>query len=247
MGFNPFATVDDYPGMLNKISTFTFAGSILAVWFLRAECRSVDALLAHLALPIPVASGLLIPLGTVLPAFLIAFLSRVFKFHDRLSDLFAIRRRFDVTAILLPLAVACNANLTVSQIRQIKKNRQDLMYKLFYRYASSSPGKAVIERHYITMALDQWCWYWILLEVSALVFLLSLVFLSTGRYPVASACLAGVLLLIGALQLVRNFCADYALQEVEQIAASDERRAAIAAEFHALQGGTSWDSVRECR
>jgi hypothetical protein len=113
------------------------------------------------------------------------------------------------------------------------------MYKVFYKYASSSPGKAVIERHYITLALDQWCWYWILLELSALVFLLSVVFLLTARYLLASLFLGGVLLLIGALQLVRNLCADYALQEVEQIAASDERRAAIAAEFHALQGGAS--------
>jgi hypothetical protein len=126
MGFNPFATVDDYPGMLNKISTFTFAASILAVWLVRAEFRPVDVLLARLGIPIPVQSGLLIPLGIVLPAFLIAFLSRVFKLHDRLSDLFSIRQRFDIAAILFPLAVACNAGLTVSQIRQIKKSREDL-------------------------------------------------------------------------------------------------------------------------
>jgi hypothetical protein len=239
MGFNPFATVDDYPGMLNKISTFTFAGSILAVWLLRAEFRPVDALLARLGVPIPVLGGILLPLGTVLPAFLIAFVSRVFKLHDRLSDLFSIRLRFDIAAILFPLAVACNGNLTFSQIRQIKKNREDLMYKVFYRYASSSPGEAAIEKHYITLALDQWCWYWILLEASALVFLLSVVFLLTKRYLLASLFLGGVLFLIGALRLVMNLCADYALQEVEQIAASDERRATIAAEFHALQGGAS--------
>ena len=223
MGFNPFATVDDYPGMLNKISTFTFAGSILGIWLLRGEFATLNALLAPLSIPIPLQSGLSIPFGTVLPAFVIAFLSRVFKFHDRLSDLLLIRHRFDISAILFPLAIACGAHLTVDQIRQIKRRREDLMYRVFYKYASSTPGKAVIDKHYITMALDQWCWYWIVLELSALAFLIAVPSFIAGKHLLASLFLAGVLGSAGVLQLIRNLCLDYALQQVEEIAAAPER------------------------
>lgn len=239
MGFNPFATVDDYPGMLNKISTFTFGASILGLWLLRAEFATLDALLAPLNLSIPLLSGLSIPLGTLLPAFVVAFLSRVFKFHDRLSDLFRIRHRFDVSAILFPLAKVCGANLSADQIRQVKKRREDLMYRVFYRYASSSPDKAIIEKHYITMALDQWCWYWIVLELCALAFFLALVFLIAQRYLLAGLFLAGVLVSVGLLQLIRKLCVGYAKQEVAEIAATPERRLAIAEEFRALQGRES--------
>jgi hypothetical protein len=237
MGFNPFATVDDYPGMLNKIPTFTFFASTLGLWLLRVEFTTLDAFLAPLNVPIPLLSGVSIPLGTVLPAFVVAFLSRVFKFHDRLSDLFRIRHRFDISAILFPLAIACAADLSVDQMRQVKKRREDLMYRVFYKYASSSPGKAAIEKHYITMALDQWCWYWIVLELCALAFFLAVVFFVAQSYLLASLFLASVLLSIGVLQLIRNLCVDYALQEVEEIAATSERRLAMAKEFRALQGG----------
>ena len=75
------------------------------------------------------------------------------KLHDRLSDILHIRERFDISHILFPLALASGAACTVEQIWKIKRNRQDLMYKVFYKYASSSPGKSQIELHYITLAL----------------------------------------------------------------------------------------------
>ena len=92
MSFNPFSSVGDYPGMLNKVATYTFFVALLLVWFVRSEIRDLDEPLSKLTLPIPIASGLNIPLGTVLPAFVIAFLSRVLKLHDRISDVLRIRQ-----------------------------------------------------------------------------------------------------------------------------------------------------------
>ena len=154
VGFNPFASIG-LPGMLNKIAIFTCGVSIFAVWLLRHESPSVEAFLASLTLPVPIATGLAIPLGTILPAFLIALVSRIFKLHNHLSNILGIRHRFDLEAILFPLAIATSIAFPVEKVRQIKKQRKDLMYKTFYKYASSSPSKAVIETHYITMALDQ--------------------------------------------------------------------------------------------
>lgn len=48
MGFSPFATVGDYPGMLNKIATFVFLMVLLGTWFLRLHISSLDTALAPL-------------------------------------------------------------------------------------------------------------------------------------------------------------------------------------------------------
>src|SRR5262249_16958565 len=119
MGFNPFASVCDYPGMLNKIATYTFFVTLLVVWFLRMEIPQVATVLSNLTLHVPLASGLTLPLGTVLPAFVGAFLSRVLKLHDRLSDMLRLRQRFDVAAILLPLAVGSGTALGIGMVRKI--------------------------------------------------------------------------------------------------------------------------------
>jgi hypothetical protein len=234
MGFNPFGTVDSYPSMLNKIATFTFIGLILAVWLLREVFGDLDAFLKPLNVRIPIQSGLSIPLGTLLPAFVIALLSRIFKLHDRLSDLLGIRKRFDVSDILFPLALGCFTNLSPTQIRRIRNNRQDLMQKVFYKYVSSSPGSAVIDQHYIIMALDQWCWYWIVLELSALAFMLAMILLIGGKYLLAALLFLSVLIATSLLFHIRKLCSDYAMQEIEQIIATHVRRESIAEEFRAL-------------
>jgi len=174
MDLDFFKAVGDYPKMLNKIAVSTFTGTILAIWLLRYEVPALDNLLKPLSVPIKVFGDVNLPLGTILPALVVAALSRMFKLHDRISDIFRIRQRFDVGEILFPMAIASGASLSGDQIRAIRKNCKSMMYKVFYKYASSTAGKAVIDSHYITMALDQWCWYWIVLELTFLAFVLRL-------------------------------------------------------------------------
>lgn len=233
MSFNPFKAVGDYPKMLNKIAASTFFVAIGFTALLSSQFTSVRCLLEPLSIPISI-SGVSLPLGILLPALLVAILSRIFKLHDRISDVLNIRQRFDVGEILFPLAMGSGASLSVDQVRKIKKDREPMMYKVFYKYASSSPGKAIIETHYITMALDQWCWYWMVLEATFLSLVLAVTFLATARSPLAAIFLAVVLVAVGVLQLIRQLCSDYALQEVEAIVQEPNRRQAVAKEFNAL-------------
>lgn len=237
MDFSAFKAVGDYPKMLNKIALSTFAGAILAVWLLRYELPALDNPLKPLSLQIQVAGGFSLPFGTLLPAFVVAALSRIFKLHDRISDVFHIRQRFDVSEILFPMAIGSGASLTGNQIRAIKRNRESresMMYEVFYKYASSTPGKAVIDSHYITLALDQWSWYWIVLEQTFLAVVLAGTFCITARYSLAAMFLGVVLVAIGVLQFIRNLCSDYALQEVEAILGDSARRLEVAEAFRAL-------------
>jgi hypothetical protein len=234
MDLDVFKTVGDYPKMLNKIGLSTFVGAILSVWLIRHELPSFNSYLSPLSVPIPVGSGLNIPFGTILPAFAVAALARIFKLHDRLSDVFRIRQRFDVSEILLPMTIISGASLNGAQVRALRKNRVEMMYKVFYKYASSSEGKAVIDSHYITMALDQWCWYWIMLEQTFLAGVLAGTFWVTARYALAATFLTLILVAIGLLQIIRGSCSDYALQQVEQILGDTPRKLEVAEEFRAL-------------
>ncbi len=233
MDFNFFKAIVDYPKMVGKIALSTFAGSILAVWLLRHELPALNSCLGPLNTPIEVA-GISISFGTVLPAFVVTALSRIFKLHDRLSDIFRIRQRFDVSEILFPMAIASGASLSGEQIRAIRRNRKAMMDRVFYKYASSTKGKAVIDSHYITMALDQWCSYWIVLELTFLACILAGTFWIAARYSLAATSLAVVLALICVLQGIRSLCSDYALHEVEQILGDSQRRQEVAGAFRAL-------------
>ena len=138
MSFNPFGAANDYPTMLNKIATYMFLVSILLITLVRNRIPSIEQILSPYNFQIPIASGLPIPLGTILPAFAISFITRIFKLHDRISDIFKIRQRFDTYIILYPMALASTAELSLPQVNKISIQRNELMSKVFYKYASST-------------------------------------------------------------------------------------------------------------
>jgi hypothetical protein len=233
VALNPFETVSDYPSMLNKIAAYTFGAAIAATALLRYQVPAIELFLAKFSVPIPVA-GFSFPLGTILPAFMFAFGGRVIKLHNKISDLFGIRQRFDVHEILMPLALATGTRVTTSQLEKISSQRRQLMADVFYKYISSSTGKPVIEKHYTTMAFDQWSWYWILLEVSIVAAIVGGVLLFTGKSFAAAIILISILLIIWALQVIRAACARYALQEVNQILSDEDRKREVEDVFSAL-------------
>lgn len=234
MSLNPFATVNDYPTMLNKIAWYTFTVSLGAVFILRDNIPLIENVLKNLNFQIPVLSGIQLPIGTVLPAMIVALFSRSIKFHDRISDVFKIRKRFDIYHILFPLALVSSSNCNVSKIDSIKNNRNDLMGKVFYKYASSSSEKAQIDPHYITMALDQWSWYWIVLEAISIMFIISITLIFFSKYFISIILLLLVLVGIGFLQLLKIQCSKYALQQVDQILSDNTRKLEVQGVFNAL-------------
>jgi hypothetical protein len=97
-------------------------------------------------------------------ALVVLVFSRTTRFHDRVSDLFQIRARFDRANILLPLAVMSGVQMTARQIGHLKIDRQPLMRETFYKYASSRREKPLVDKHDIESALEAWHMYWVALE-----------------------------------------------------------------------------------
>ncbi|MEY2539509.1 MAG: hypothetical protein QOG67_3249 [Verrucomicrobiota bacterium] len=97
-------------------------------------------------------------------ALVVLVFSRTTRFHDRVSDLFKIRARFDRANILLPLAVMSGVQMTARQIGHLTIDRHPLMREAFYKYASSRQETPLVDKHDIESALEAWHMYWVALE-----------------------------------------------------------------------------------
>lgn len=233
MAVNPFATVSDYPSMLNKIAAFNFFVSLIAVAVIVWRVPYFGTIHMGLTVKVP-ETGVEVPVAILLVALLIALISRMVKLHDRVSDLFGIRKRFDVYDILLPMASASGVVLSLDQQERIRAERHELMKNAFYKYASSSPGRAQIDQHVITMALDQWSWYWICTETICILAVSGVVLAICRQYAASTLLSVIVLLLIALLQPIREFCRGYARDEIAQILEDPSRLAAVQGVFRAL-------------
>ena len=153
---------------------------------------------------------------------------------EKIADLFRIRIHFDVDKILLPMCILSRASISRENYLRIKKNRSDLMGKVFYKFVSSTEGKAQIDRHLIVSALDQWSWYWIVLEAAVTFLLTSVIFIIFGNYMFGYWFLVSVLLFVSFSFIIYNNCERYALNEVKEILADQTRVDEVRSEFNAL-------------
>jgi len=229
-------TVSSYSQMLRKIAVFTFLIGAGLVAILRGKIPVIEQYLGRpcLNVSIPVLE-FSIPLGTFLPALGIALLFRALKFHDRISDLLGIRSCFDVNHILLPLAKKVGMELRGTELEALSKQRRRLMSEVFYAFASSTPSDKGIDTHYVTMALDQWSWFWIVIEGIPLILASSVALFFgagwTSGLVVLVICAALMLLLMPIWQQ----CKRYAMDEVCQIVSDPDRKKRIVEAFSALQ------------
>jgi hypothetical protein len=216
MGLNPFDTVSSYSAMLNKIAVFTFfvALGVLAVFVWQVPAAA--SILPGLNFKIP-DTEIEVRGSVFIGALIVAFIFRIFKIHDRISDLFGIRQRFDIFSILVPMASASGVSLSLAQQEKLPTKRHQLMRGVFYRYASSSESKSVIDPHSVTMALDQWSWYWICVEGICVTALGSVAFAFWSQYKTAFYLLVIDLLVIWLLQGLKELSRRYARDEIRQI------------------------------
>jgi hypothetical protein len=226
-----FERISNYTKMLIRISVSTFFVSLGMVALLRWRIPPADALLSGLPLTVKM-QDLAIPLATVVVAGVVAVTFRIFRLHDRLSDVFGIRARFDIANIIFPLAAGSNANLSVSRMEGIRSGRVRIMRDVFYKYASST--KPVIDGHLVEDALDHWGWYWCFLEAMCLFLLGALVSAGFSHWRLCSALLFGCGVLFLLVFLNSRLCAQAAQREVEAILADGARRDEIGETFRAI-------------
>ena len=221
--------------MLAKIAVFTLASAILATMLLSVTVSTLGDALRTWAVPIPV-EGISIPLGVLAVALAWTVITRLVKLHDRVSDVLGLRKRFDIQHILKPMATAVGVSLSAKQEIAMKCSRRRLMSDAFYKYASGGEGKAVIDEHYVSLALDQWAWFWIIVE-SMVTWALAGIILVSSAHFIAAAIVLGCVA-ASSLLLVLSWQASvrYAQDEIRQITQDQARQKEIAGIFNALPG-----------
>jgi hypothetical protein len=126
------------------------------------------------------------------------------------------------------------ATLTLDQLAKLDARRNDLMGQVFYAYASSDLAKCKIDTHNVTMALDQWSWYWIGLEAMMIVGLSGAAFYLIGDYFASGTAAWVVVAGLGALHWIRTSCRRYALDQIHLILKVNGAKDAIRQAFSAL-------------
>lgn|SRR5208337_3032869 len=233
MEFSPFEAVSGYPQMLNKIGISTFVVSLGVTWLLRMQFGSLDDALEKFDLNVTI-QGASVAIGYAIPALVVAVSFRIFKMHDRISDVFGIRSNFDVREILVPIAGEADVAVPLEKLKRIVEKRDDLMNDVFYRYASGTKGNAVIDEQMVTMALDQWSWFWMLLEAAAITLPCALSLMFLGRAGPAAWLFAAFITLLTLMRLVLPLCARYAHREVKAIVENGNRRSHVKQVLSAL-------------
>jgi len=218
----PKLHVKNYSELLSKLCFFLFATSTICFYLLRFHAEPIRNLFRTLAASFPqnLTFAGLAPsdAAPMVLAMILAWLSHSIRWHDRLSDLFGIRHRFDIHQILIPSALLVGANLDQSKYERLLGSRNSLMRTVFYKYSSSGEGDdRVVSNHTLREALTSWSWYWVLLEALSIMIptSLALAFFSAPNWAFTLSIIS--ILFVGIMQFLYGETSRYARAEIIDI------------------------------
>src|SRR6202030_1923323 len=127
----PFDRPTTYGEMLNKIGMFTFLLALgltfvvayfspPAAAFLRSQHTTFEIL------------TLRIPSLYVIPAAGVVLIARIIRLHDKVSDIFGIRAKFDLYRILIPLCGSLGISVDNEFRDKLRRHRKSALAKTFY-------------------------------------------------------------------------------------------------------------------
>lgn len=229
---NPFSAPKDYSEMLNKIFVYTFFGSLFFTFLISSSSPTILAILNKSAIKVDVPGIKEVSIAYAIVPLIVALFTRVVKLHDKISDLFKIREAFDIQEILVPLTGGAGIPVTLLTIDKFKKQRDEIMAQVFYKYASST--KPVIDSHHIIMALDKWSWFWILIELIFVGFVSLIILLVIGAFQKAAWTATGIFAGTLLASFTQRICASAAHTQIKEILSDPDRKAEIRTFLSAL-------------
>lgn len=225
-----FGQPESYSDMLERIFIFTLGIGFICVFWLSASSPAVKDILDSISMETEIGIVKGVKALYVLIPLIIAIFSRVIRLHDKISDLFSIRHSFDTKYILIPLAQQVGSNI---ESDVIKKNRIEMMYKVFYPYAGFKDPS--IDAQLIRSALDNWGWYWVELEAICLFLLTMIIFLIMEKITQSFVSFIIGLFLIALSFYQYKVCISSAKAELNAILDDDKRKKEILDCFSVLE------------
>ena len=225
---NPLSPVTDYQSMLNRISWFTTASALGAIWLLRRHVEPVDVFLGQIdsVLTVEGSKALAIRGGYLAPALALGVAARVFRLHAKISDWLGIREYFDVEVIIRGFAERLDIDLEQTPAGEIVRARHHIMRKAFYPFVSGSQPS--IDRQLVQQALDAWSWFWVGVEATLIFTLTGLGLIACNAYEAGFqtlGCALGAAVLV--LPTLYRQCRLFAMAQVRAILDDPAREAVV--------------------
>lgn len=243
----------DYNVVLLRVAVWSALGLVAVSFFVRgllprltflqvlsdADLSPVSISIKGIQLALPVKTVFSNAIFHIVFPLAAAVAGRIFKLHDRISDLLGTRQIFDIDEILVPLLGGAGVRVTVDSKRKMHTHRHRLMRNCFYRYASAwtkAPDEERIDSHLAQEALDCWAAYWVVLELAFWGSCLFVVCAMMRLYRDAmhAAIISGGLWVVFALH--RGRTAPLAHRQVEAILEDASRRTQIGASANEILG-----------
>jgi hypothetical protein len=220
-----FDSPENYTEMIQKISKSTFFVLIIMLYVLSQINNEFSEFLKSISFGgIYEFAGIKINLATLYLPLVMGVFEHMFKIHDKLSDLLGIRRKYDRNIIVAEFLKTAKNTISIKSVTG--KQVRSIMSSAFYRYASST--NPIIDRHYILLALNEWCWFWIVLDTTLLLVCVSIPFL-VSSFNASSVVF--ILITLGTLSLLMLLILlqvkSYTLHEIEAILSDDDRKKII--------------------
>ena len=218
--------------MRNKISTSVFWITLIETFILTQASSGFSDLMTLLSFGKNIKiDNVELNIALLYLPIIISIIENIFKMHDVIGKRVNLRNRYDGLIIFYQYLTEFGIQKTRNDCKKIyinDKELRDTIGKHFYSYTSST--KPIIDKHDIIMALDAWCWVWILIDniVISLLFLIgSLLYtiIFHGSYWLVLGLLIFIILLIILTFFTLKFeCAKYSTREVKNIIIYDNEQ-----------------------
>lgn len=106
------------------------------------------------------------------------------------------------------------------------------MTSAFYQYTEGT--SPILTPESVTAAMDQWSWFWILLEGEMIALATAVILLVFGDFGLAAVLFGAVIGALPVLYVVRRQCDRYAQAQVDALLANPNACQAILQEFIAI-------------
>lgn len=167
-----FNTPQNYSEMIEKIAKSTFIISLFLLYFLTCANEEFNSFMKQLSFEVEYEFvGIRLNLALLYLPLFVGIAEHMFKIHDKISTLIGIRNRYDKNVIAKKILKNCDINVETLDKSTVKM----ILSKAFYKYVSST--NPIIDRHYINLTLNEWCWYWITLDTFILFLITGIIFL----------------------------------------------------------------------
>lgn len=209
-----FESPTNYSEMISKISKCVFVISLIILYLFCQISDDFNLFFEQISFgAIYEFGGIKLNFALLIVPLIMGILEHVFKIHDKISSLIMLRKFYDKRIIVSNMLKKSECG---KKINQLSEEEFKKCMNIFYEYASSTSPQ--IDSHYITLTLNEWCWFWIFFDILILIIPTGTIFLIL-KWSCKNLLYVGILMLVLVFVLFLIMCQtiSYTNKEVDVI------------------------------